>query len=121
MKVQFEETKAMLLKERDATKMVAEEAPPLKQVPVINQGMMAEQASPVEEVPLIDQGMMAEQAPLVKGASVMDQEMMGKLTAENENLKVRLAKVHKKGFSVKKRILNQREEQRPSYVRTELD
>lgn len=66
MKVQLEETKAMLLTERETIKIAGEQTPLVKEVPVINQ------------------------------------EMMGKLTVENENLKVSWQKAHEKSFYEKK-------------------
>lgn len=56
IQLQFQETKALLIKERNAAKEAAE------------------------------------QVPIVQEVSVIDHEMVNKLTAENEQLKVRLLK-----------------------------
>ncbi|PIN14470.1 Myosin class V heavy chain [Handroanthus impetiginosus] len=67
MQVQFEGTKELLMKEREAAKKIAEQGPSREGVPIIN-----------HEVP------------------VTDQELVNKLTAENEKLKLLVSSLEKK-------------------------
>lgn len=74
---QLQETKELLMKEREAPKKVVEQVPPA----------VAEQAPPAvsEQV----RPVVAEQVPQAEEVPVIDHELVHKLTAENEKLKVR--------------------------------
>lgn len=71
MQLEFQETKSLLMKEREAAAKASEEA-----------AKAAEAAAKV-----------AEQLPVVQEISVVDQEIVNKLTAENEQLKVKALKL----------------------------
>ncbi|TXG72473.1 hypothetical protein EZV62_001052 [Acer yangbiense] len=72
MQQQFQETKALLIKEQEAAKRVAEQVPVIQGVPVI------------------------QEVPVVQEVPVIDQDMMNKLTAENQQLKALVSSLEKK-------------------------
>ncbi|KAM1743039.1 hypothetical protein ACFX12_012967 [Malus domestica] len=74
MQLEFQETKSLLMKEREAAAKASEEA-----------AKAAEAAAKV-----------AEQMPVVQEISVVDQEIVNKLTAENEQLKALVDSLEKK-------------------------
>ncbi|KAK3187746.1 hypothetical protein Dsin_027307 [Dipteronia sinensis] len=84
MQQQFQETKALLIKEREAAKRVAE------QVPVIQGDPVVQEVSVIQEVPFV------QEVPVVQDVSVIDQDMMNKLTAENQQLKALVSSLEKK-------------------------
>ncbi|XP_068325903.1 myosin-8-like [Pyrus communis] len=71
MQLEFQETKSLLMKEREAAATASEEA---------------EKAAEAAAI-------VAEQVPVVQEVSVVDQEIVNKLTAENEQLKVKALKL----------------------------
>ncbi|RXH78457.1 hypothetical protein DVH24_001975 [Malus domestica] len=74
MQLEFQETKSLLMKEREAAAKASEEA-----------------AKAVEAAAKV-----AEQMPVVQEISVVDQEIVNKLTAENEQLKALVDSLEKK-------------------------
>ncbi|KAM2542693.1 hypothetical protein TB2_022090 [Malus domestica] len=82
MQLEFQETKSLLMKEREAAATASEEA-----------AKAAEAAAKV-----------AEQVPVVQEVSVVDQEIVNKLTAENEQLKALVDSLEKKIDETKKKF-----------------
>ena len=82
MQLQFDETKELLKKEREAAKQLAEKAPVV----------IAEKAEKAPEVIAVKAEkapeVISEKAPVIQEVSVVDNETVNKLTAENEQLKV---------------------------------
>ncbi|KAB2625769.1 myosin-8, partial [Pyrus ussuriensis x Pyrus communis] len=82
MQLEFQETKSLLMKEREAAATASEEA-----------AKAAEAAAKV-----------AEQVPVAQEVSVVDQEIVNKLTAENEQLKALVDSLEKKIDETKKKF-----------------
>lgn len=78
MQLQFEETKSLLMKEREAAVKASEEA-----------AKAAEASAKAAEASM----KAAEQVPVVLELPVVDHEIVTKLTAENEQLKVKALKL----------------------------
>lgn len=76
MRIQFLETKELLIKERKAMKKLAEQVPVIQQVPHVQEVSGVQEVSAVQKVPAVQE------------APVVDQELVNKLTSENEKLKV---------------------------------
>ncbi|KAJ7979748.1 Myosin [Quillaja saponaria] len=85
MQFQFQETKSLLIHEREAAKKVVEQVPIVQEVPVIDNEIVGKSAKSV-----------IEQVPTVQEVPVFDNEIVSKLTAENEHLKDLVNSLEKK-------------------------
>ncbi|CAA3019655.1 myosin-6 isoform X1 [Olea europaea subsp. europaea] len=84
MRIQFLETKELLIKERKAMKKLAEQVPVIQQVPDVQEVSGVQEVSAVQKVPAVQE------------APVVDQELVNKLTSENEKLKALVSSLEKR-------------------------
>ncbi|MCD7469622.1 hypothetical protein HAX54_008764, partial [Datura stramonium] len=80
MRLQLQETKELLKKEREAATKVMEKGSVIQDVQVIDQGLLTKERADATKV--------VEQGSVIQEVQVIDQVQVNKLTAENEKLKV---------------------------------
>lgn len=82
MRLQLQETKELLKKEREAGTKVVDQGSVIQEAKVIDQGVVTEERAASTKI--------VEQGSVVKEVQVIDQVQVNKLTAETEKLKVRM-------------------------------
>ncbi|XP_037491386.1 myosin-7 isoform X2 [Jatropha curcas] len=92
MQLEFDETKALLIKEREAAKKASEQAPIIQEVSVVDHELVNKLTAEIEMLKEREAARKAsEQAPIIQEVSVVDHELVNKLTAEIEMLKISAA------------------------------
>ncbi|KAI4338119.1 hypothetical protein L6164_016468 [Bauhinia variegata] len=91
MELQFKETKALLIQEREATKRAAEGTPTMMELPVSDNELINKLTAEIQNLKAEAAKRAAEQTPIINKVPAVDDELINKPTAENENLKVQEA------------------------------
>ncbi|KAK8983763.1 hypothetical protein V6N11_009549 [Hibiscus sabdariffa] len=103
LQLELQETKELLVKEREAAKIIAEQVPVIKEIPVNDNELMNKPTAENEQLKVQEtkdslveelntEKSIAEQVPTVRENAAIDNESMNIPTAENEQLKVQETK-----------------------------